>query len=87
MANDPSACATFVVRDRVHHLIDILVVRLEYPELKRVMMNHAAWFNPAAVLIEDKASGQSLLQDLRRETALPVIGCMPDADNVRGYCG
>jgi predicted phage terminase large subunit-like protein len=80
--HDPSACATFIVMEGVHHLIDMLLVRLEYPELKRVMVNHAARFQPEAILIEDKASGQSLLQDLRRETELPVIGCMPDTDKV-----
>jgi predicted phage terminase large subunit-like protein len=80
--HDPSACATFAVVEGVHHLIDMLVVRLEYPELKRAMVNHAARFNPEAILIEDKASGQSLLQDLRRETELPVLACMPDADKL-----
>jgi predicted phage terminase large subunit-like protein len=81
-SNDPSACATFVVRDGVHVLVDMLSVRLEYPELKRAIINHAARFAPEAILMEDKGSGQSLLQDLRRETDLPVIACMPDADKV-----
>ncbi len=80
--HDPSACVTFAVVGGVHHLIDMLLVRLEYPELKREIINHAARFNPEVILIEDKASGQSLLQDLRRETDLPVIGCMPNADKL-----
>ena len=80
--HDASACATFVEREGVHHLIDMLVVRLEYPELKRLIVRHAERFNPVAILMEDKASGQALLQDLRRETALPLIACMPDADKV-----
>jgi len=80
--HDASACATFVERDAVHYLIDIQVVRLEYPELRRRIIEHAARFNPAAILMEDKASGQSLLQDLRRETGLPLIACMPDADKL-----
>ncbi len=80
--HDASACATFLLKDGVHHLIDMLVVRHEYPELKRLMMCHAARFMPTTILIEDKASGQSLLQDLRRETDLPVIACKPDADKV-----
>lgn len=83
--HDASACATFMVRDGVHHLVDMLAVRMEYPELKRLMVNHAARFSPDAVLIEDKASGQSLLQDLRRETGLPVIACMPDADKLTRF--
>ena len=80
--HDASACATFVVREGVHHLIDMRVVKLEYPELKREIIQHAARFNPDAVLIEDKASGQSLLQDLRRETQLPLIACMPKVDKL-----
>ncbi len=81
-AHDPSACATFMECDGVHLLVDMLVVRKEYPELKRLMIAHAERFEPQAILIEDKASGQSLLQDLRRETNLPVIACLPDADKV-----
>lgn len=73
--HDASACATFMARGGEHYLIDMLVVKLEYPELKRRILSHAAIFNPHAVLIEDKASGQSLLQDLKRETALPLIAC------------
>lgn len=80
--HDASACATFMVRDGMHHLIDMRVVRLEYPELKREIIRHAAHFNPDAVLIEDKASGQSLLQDLKRETQLPLIPCMPKVDKL-----
>lgn len=80
--HDPSACATFVVKEGVHHLVDMLVVRLEYPELKRRIVGHAERFAPDVILVEDKASGQSLLQDLRRETQLPLIACMPDADKL-----
>ena len=37
---------------------------------------------PDAILMEDKASGQSLLQDLKRETQLPLIPCMPKVDKL-----
>lgn len=80
--NDASACATFRVKDGVHQLVDMLVVRAEYPALKRLIVSHAARFNPDAVLIEDKASGQSLLQDLRQETVLPLIAIMPSTDKL-----
>lgn len=81
-ANDASACATFLLQAGKHYLIDMLEVRLEYPQLKRLMISHAARFAPDAVLIEDKASGQSLLQDLRQETALPLIARMPQGDKL-----
>lgn len=78
--HDASACATFVLVDGVHHLVDMLVVRQEYPALKRLILSHADRFSPEAILIEDKASGQSLLQDLRQESALPFIAIMPSGD-------
>ena len=34
------------------------------------------------IIIEDKASGQSLIQDLRAETRLPVIALRPEADKL-----
>ena len=79
---DASACATFVEREGKHYLVDMLVAQLEYPALKRAIVAHAARFAPEVILIEDKASGQSLLQDLRLETNLPVIAQMPDADKL-----
>ena len=82
MQHDASACATFWLKEGVHYLVDMVVVRLEYPALKRRIVSHAARFLPEVVLIEDKGSGQSLLQDLRLEQALPVIGVQPVGDKV-----
>jgi predicted phage terminase large subunit-like protein len=80
--HDASACATFVVKEGVHILVDMLVVRQEYPELRRTIIQHAARFSPDAILMEDKGSGQSLLQELRKEAQLPLIACMPSSDKV-----
>lgn len=81
-ANDASACATFLTHEGKHYLIDMLVLRQEYPALKRSIVNHAARFKPDVILIEDKASGQSLLQDLKRETELPLMGVQPSGDKL-----
>ncbi|MDQ7002968.1 MAG: phage terminase large subunit, partial [Ghiorsea sp.] len=35
---------------------------------------------PDALLIEDKASGQSLIQELKGETSHPIIAIKPDGD-------
>jgi predicted phage terminase large subunit-like protein len=71
--NDPSACTTWGVRKDGFDLLHVLARRMEYPDLKSLTIRHAAEWNATAVLIEDKASGQSLIQDLRRETQLPVV--------------
>jgi predicted phage terminase large subunit-like protein len=56
--------------------------RVEYPALKRAVENMAAKWNPDAVLIEDKSSGQALIQDMRADTRLPIIARMPHTDKL-----
>lgn len=80
--NDPSVCTTWGIRQDGFDLLQVVVRRLEYPDLKALVLKQAADWNPGAILIEDKASGQSLLQDLRRETVLPLIAIQPLADKI-----
>lgn len=79
-SHDPSACATFVEADGVYYLAHMLTGRLEYPELRRTVLEHAERFKPDVILIEDKASGQSLLQDMRRETRFLWVAVKPRGD-------
>ena len=77
--NDPSVCGTWAETESGFYLLHVARRRLEYPALKRAAMSLAAKWSPDAILIEDKASGQSLIQDLRAETRLPVIAPRPGA--------
>ena len=83
--HDASVCTTWVECEDGYYLIDVAVMRLEYPALKKAVGRLAEQFVPHAILIEDKASGQSLLQDLRRDTALPVIAIQPRGDKVTRF--
>jgi predicted phage terminase large subunit-like protein len=56
--------------------------RVEYPELKRVLISFAEQWKPNEVLIEDAASGQSLIQELRASTSLPIKAIKVDRDKV-----
>ena len=80
--NDPSVCLTFGVRKDGFDLLQADVRRLEYPALKVLVQKQAGDWGPDAILIEDKASGQQLLQDLKRETTLPQIGITPEKDKI-----
>lgn len=80
--NDPSACMTFGLSPSKYFILDVWTGKVEYPDLKRTAIaQHAKW-KPHAVLIEDKASGQSLIQELRRETVIPVLPIQVDRDKV-----
>ena len=55
--------------------------RYEYPELRRMAQMLYNQFQPDICIIEKKASGQSLIQDMRRG-GLPVQEYIPDRDKV-----
>jgi len=59
--------------------------RFEYPELRSNAQDAFEQHNPDLIIIEKKASGQSLIQDLRR-AGLPILEYTPDRDKVsRAY--
>lgn len=71
--NDYSVCATWGVFPNGYYLLDLFREKVSFPKLKReAIAQHARW-RPSVVLIEDKASGQSLLQELRADTVIPII--------------
>jgi predicted phage terminase large subunit-like protein len=53
--------------------------KVSYPDLRRLAQEAYEEWQPDAVLIEKKASGQSLLQDLRM-AGVPVLAYSPDRD-------
>lgn len=77
--NDPSVCTTWKVTKRGYFLWDVFAKRMEYPKLKKQVGRQHTKHNPNAILIEDKSSGQSLIQEFRN-TGMPIIGIIPVAD-------
>lgn len=63
--NDYSACTTWVMANNRYYLVDVYRKRANYPDLKRAVMELGERYRPNVILIEDKASGSSLIQDLR----------------------
>ena len=55
--------------------------RVEFPELKRVLIAQAEQWKPNAILVEDRASGQSLIQELK-STTLPILPIKVDSDKL-----
>jgi predicted phage terminase large subunit-like protein len=68
--------------DKRIYVLDRARGRLAYPALKAKIEGWASTYRPTAVLIEDKASGQSVIQDLKATTTLPVVPVPVDGDKV-----
>jgi predicted phage terminase large subunit-like protein len=78
--NDYSVGTTWLKRKEDYYLLDVLRVRLEYPELLRKIVSHAKARGTKEVLIEDASSGTSLTQDLRRSGPFRPIVIKPEKD-------
>lgn len=79
--NDPSACTVWAVTPSGYYLLDVLVERMEYPEIRKAVIKMHERYPAQAILIEDKASGQSLIQELRTMASLPVISINTKSEN------
>jgi predicted phage terminase large subunit-like protein len=80
--SDYSVCTTWGLRDRRIYLLHVMRNRMEYPELKRRVREQADAFGATVVVIEDKASGTQLIQDLISEGLHMVKRYQPEADKV-----
>jgi len=84
-AHDASVCLTFAESNGRCYLLDASLMRLEYPDLKKAFYALVKRWEPQAILIEDRASGQQLLQDIHHETTLPVIAINPKHDKITRF--
>jgi len=80
--NDYSVCSTWGVMGNGYYLLSLWRGRVDFPELKRLVGSLGREWKANAILVEDAASGQSLIQELQRESALPIIPVKVDRDKV-----
>lgn len=76
--NDYSVIQAWQRGESAYYLVDQWRQRVEYPELRRAVELEAMKHRATAVYIEDAAAGQSVIQELRRNTRLPIIPVRPE---------
>lgn len=65
-----------------YYLIDRFKRKMTYPDLKKRVVIESIKHNPDEIIIEDKASGQSIVQDLQQENTLTIIPIPVDRNKV-----
>jgi len=78
--SDFSVCTTWGIRGKNLYLLGLLRQRLEYPALKRAVREQQNLFDATEVLIEDKASGTQLIQELIADGCHRVTRYQPTTD-------
>jgi predicted phage terminase large subunit-like protein len=80
--SDFSVCLTIGIKGIMIFVLHVLRKRLNYPELKRAVREQAELHRAAVVLIEDKASGTQLIQELVQDGCSLVKAATPVGDKV-----
>jgi predicted phage terminase large subunit-like protein len=78
--NDFSVCATFGETSSGIYLLSLYRAKVEFPTLKRMVAELAELWSPNEIYVEDKSSGQSLIQELKLSTPYPIIPIAVDRD-------
>lgn len=82
--NDPTAITVWGESDSDCYLLNVVNKRMKYPTLKRNVIELHDFYSKfelgqVRVLVEDRASGQSLIQDILADTRIPIIALPAEA--------
>ncbi|MBF8246374.1 MAG: phage terminase large subunit [Rickettsia sp.] len=78
--SDYTVCSCWGILNDCYYLVDLIREKMGYPLLKNHALHQIKKFNPKYVIIEDKSSGQSLIQDLYSEGFKNIYPIKPHQD-------
>ena len=80
--NDFSVATTWGIKDKKIYLLDVFRRKVNYPDLKRAVIEQYERHKPTVILIEDRASGTQLIQELRQAGLFSAKAICPTGDKV-----
>ena len=82
---DYSVCTVYGVIENIYYLVSMLRAKLTYPDLKKNIEQLAGKYQPKFILIEDRASGQQIIQDFKFNGFKNIIAIKPKLDKVTRF--
>ena len=79
---DYSVCTVWGMLGDKAYLLNVFREKLDYPRLKYAVKNYSSAYCPNIILIEDKASGTQLIQELKYEDIWNVKGITPTDNKI-----
>jgi predicted phage terminase large subunit-like protein len=80
--SDFSVCTTWGAKGSHLYLLHVLRRQMGYPELKRSVVEQVSVHNASAVIIEDRASGTQLVQELHGGGLTGIAAYKPEGDKI-----
>ena len=78
--SDYTALTVWGIDDKHAYLLNVVRRRMEYPDLKRTIREIAQLCKAGVILIEDRASGTQLIQELKVEGLDGITAYAPEGD-------
>ncbi len=85
ISNDYSALAVLGSSKTHHYVMDMIRRKVDYPALRRMVLEAFAQYKPSTIYVEDAANAVGLVQDLKRETNLPIIAETPKGSKISRF--
>ncbi len=82
---DYSVCTSWGIIGKKYYLIAMVRQKFTYPELKSQVIKLSKKYRPRLILIEDKASGQQIIQDLQFEGFTNIVPIKPKLDKITRF--
>jgi predicted phage terminase large subunit-like protein len=79
--SDYSVGTVWGIKSDFYYLLELVRLRLDYPALRRKVVEMYHRCHGATILIEDAGSGTSLIQDLKAQN-IPAIPIRPEGDKI-----
>ncbi len=80
--NDYSAIVVVGSAKSEHYVLDVIRRKVDFPELRRMVLAAYEKHRPRTIYIEDAANAVGLIQELRRETQLPIVAETPKGSKI-----
>lgn len=82
---DYSVCTSWGILKKQYYLISCQRLKMTYPKLKTEFERLSKKYCPKFILIEDKASGQQLVQDARLDGYANIVAIKPKLDKITRF--
>ena len=85
LTNDWSVIVVLGTSDNAYYVVDVIRRKVDYPDLRRMVEQASDIHQPSRVFVEDASNGSPLIQTLRRESRMPIIGVPPSGSKIARF--
>lgn len=80
--NAYNVCQTWFEYENGYYLVDVFREQMDFPQAKSMVVAKDSEFDAQKVLVEDKANGTPIMQELKIQTKINFVAIVPKGDKI-----